>query len=488
MTQESIQYLSKQMVNAMSSLKGFGAGDTKVKPDTEGQLREKVVAALSRGDFRVGRTERQGLFGFTGRRYEYIGDDDFAAAMKVALTTLDVGVVYRNASIGKIYNDMRTCAGIEDYVPTKSVVSFRNRMLDLDTMEAMPHSGRVATAIYLDIDYDPRACAPRWERFLHEVLTEEQAIMVLQEFFGCVFVDRSKLHMAEALFLYGQGANGKSVVLEVMKDILGPNMTNASLKSLCTGMHADYHLASIDGALLNFSPDEGAESFSTGIFKNLTDGSPIRVRPIGEKPYDALNMPLMACNLNKIPQTTDTSNGYYRRMLIIPFTRVFKKEEMDRMLNEKLRGELSGIFNWIMEGRKRIIAQEGCFTESAEIRSAKAFARINGSSVLQWLADSGYKPEGSIDAGDLRFRFSAKELRDNYSSYCEDMGYQPKGIKNIREELISEGYAFKTVRPDSDPTGNPVKGFILWKSTVMPQADDADELNLGNDEDDGVPF
>lgn len=476
------------MEELLGELRGFGSADSKVKPDAEGSLRERAVAALSNGYFRVGRTERQGLFGFTGRRYEYISDDDFAAALRPAFVNLDVGVVYRNASINKIYNDMRTCADIKDYAPTKSVVSLRNRMLNLDTMESMPHSGEVETAIYLDIDYDPQARAPRWEQFLHEVLTEEQAIMVMQEFFGCVFVDRNKIHMAEALFLYGQGANGKSVVLDVMKDILGKNMTNASLKSLCAGMHSDYHLASIDGALLNFSPDEGAESFSTGIFKNLTDGSPIRVRPIGEKPYDAHNMPLMACNLNKIPQTTDTSNGYYRRMLIIPFTRVFRKEEMDRQLNDKLRKELSGIFNWIMVGRKRIIAQDGCFTESAEIRSAKAYARINGSSVLQWLTDSGYKPKGSVENGDRKVRLTSKELRDKYVEYCTDMGYNAKGQKNLREELVSEGYAFKMLRPDSAPCGNPVKGFVLWWSngdTGTESVDSDEEVKM---DDDDMPF
>ena len=487
MTQESIQYLSKEILGLLGGLRDFGVGDTKVKPDREGELRERAVAAMAAGHFRVGRTERQGLFGFTGRRYEYIDDDDFAAALRPALVELGVGVVYRNASVGKIYNDLRTCATLRDYCPTKGVVAVRNRMLNLDTMEVMPHNGDVETAVYLDIDYDPQARAPRWEQFLHEVLTDEKAIMVLQEFFGCVFVDRNKIHMAEALFLYGKGANGKSVVLDVMKDILGRNMTNASLKSLCSSMHADYHLASIDGALLNFSPDEGADTFSSGIFKNLTDGSPIRVRPIGEKPYDAHNMPLIACNLNKIPQTSDTSNGYYRRMLIIPFTRVFKKEEMDRTLNYKLRKELSGIFNWIMEGRKRIIEQEGCFTESADVRSAKSFARINGSSVLQWLEDSGYKPTGDIKNGHKKVRLSSKELRDKYVAYCTDMGYQPKSLKNLRDELMDEGYAFKVVRPDSG--GCPVKGIVMWwhGSDSDDEVEEDDDTMVGMDDED-LPF
>lgn len=487
MTQEAIRYLSRSMCELLGGLRGFGAADAKVKPDAEGKLREDVVKALSSGYFRVGRTERQGLFGFTGKRYEYISDDDFAAALRPALMTIDVGIVYRNASISKIYNDMKTCSDIRDYMPTKGVVSFRNRMLNLDTMEATEHTGEVETAIYLDIDYDPAAKAPRWEKFLHEVLSDEKAIMVIQEFFGCVFVDRNKIHMAEALFLYGKGANGKSVVLDVMKDILGNNMTNASLKSLCSSMHSDYHLASIDGALLNFSPDEGADTFSTGIFKNLTDGSPIRVRPIGEKPYDAHNMPLMACNLNKIPQTSDTSNGYYRRMLIIPFTRVFSKEEMDRQLNDKLRKELSGIFNWIMVGRRRIIEQEGCFTESADVRSAKSFARINGSSVLQWLEDESLRPTGKIENGDKKIRLTSKELREKYVSYCNDMGYQPKSLKNLRDELTDEGFSFKIVRPDSG--GSPVKGIIMWWNSGANDDDmekDEDEFVKMDDED--MPF
>ena len=487
MNKDSIVYLTKVITTLIEPLRGTGIADKRVQQDTEANLRESVCTLLSQGDFRIGRgdSQRKGLFAFTGKRYEYIDDVSFIAAIRPAMQSVDIGIVYRAATPKKLYDDMCSNGRLKDFAPTKGVISFRNRVLELDTMKMHDHSGEFMTQVYLDIDYDPRAKAPRWEQFMHEVLNEEESIMVLQEFLGYMFVDRNKMKIEAMLFLYGTGANGKSVILSVLQKILGNYMTSASMKALCASMHSDYHLAAIDGKLLNFSPDEGTESFSTGIYKNLVGGDPVQVRPIGEKPYMATNMPLLACNINKIPQTTDTSNGYFRRMLIIPFTRVFTEETMDKKLPDKLAEELSGVFNWIMEGRKRLIANDGHFTMSAQIANAKVLARLNSNSVLQFLADNNYYKSGSEADGDKMHRYGAKEFRDMYVKYCEDMGFQPKSMKNLREDLVNEGFEFKKTRIDSNPMGGATNGFVVWEKMVYDS--DNDDPEAYEDEDD-APF
>ena len=69
--------------------------------------------------------------------------------------------------------------------------------------------------------------------------------------------------------------------------------------------------------------------------------------------------------LNELPRTNDKSNGYFRRFLIVPFKVQIPKSEVDPKLAEKIIStELPGIMNWVLEGRKRLIAQSG-FTESS---------------------------------------------------------------------------------------------------------------------------
>ncbi|WP_234920367.1 DNA primase family protein, partial [Aeromonas veronii] len=53
---------------------------------------------------------------------------------------------------------------------------------------------------------------------------------------------------------------------------------------------------------------------------------------------------------NHKPEIRDTSNGMWRRMLMLPFNASFTKEQLDPMLMEKLRAEMPGILNWAIQG------------------------------------------------------------------------------------------------------------------------------------------
>lgn len=464
MQQEGIGYVSKVLVRILGSLRGVGEKDAKVKQDVESSLREFVAMKVGDGDFRIGREDHNGLYVFTGRRYEYMSKEMFETALRKAFETLDVGVVYRMNSVRKMYDDVCTSIYVKDYVPSKEKVSFKNVILDLGSLETYSVSGDHATEIYLDFDYDPRAKCPLWNKFLHEVLPEQASIDVLQEFLGCVFIDRHKLNMEYCLFLYGTGANGKSVVSDVMGFILGDNMSRTSLSSLCSGFQTAYYLAEVDGKLLNYSSDENADTFSSGIFKKLVSGEPMTVRRPAEKPYTARNMPLLASNMNKIPPSTDATNGYYRRLLIIPFSRQFSEEEQDKELKYKLQSEVSGIFNWVMEGRRRIMDHKGLFTNSDEVNIAKLNARISGNSLLQYLSEMCWVCK-QMCKDDEKVRLTTQELYDGYKKWCDDNGFHAKSAKTVKDEMVSEGFEFKKVRVDSAPSEGAKRGVVLWRHT-----------------------
>jgi len=61
----------------------------------------------------------------------------------------------------------------------------------------------------------------------------------------------------------------------------------------------------------------------------------------------------------------------WRRILVIEFPRTFSEEEMDRDLEGKLIGELSGIFNWALEGYKRLKKRDFKLTESRSMKRMK---------------------------------------------------------------------------------------------------------------------
>jgi putative DNA primase/helicase len=75
--------------------------------------------------------------------------------------------------------------------------------------------------------------------------------------------------------------------------------------------------------------------------------------------------------MNEIPTIDDTSHGMWRRIYIIEFPKTFNEDEMDVFLIDKLKNELSGIFNWAIEGYKRLRDRNFRFKEGRSMKASK---------------------------------------------------------------------------------------------------------------------
>lgn len=126
--------------------------------------------------------------------------------------------------------------------------------------------------------------------------------------------------------------------------------------------------AELVGKLLNVSSENefSEKGLNTQQIKSITAGDAIRV----EFSYHPVCKLLFA--MNTLPATLDKSHGFFRRLVIVPFRKVFKGSEADRMLLEKLLAELPGIFNFAMEGLKRLRANDFEFSSSDAIEQAVA--------------------------------------------------------------------------------------------------------------------
>jgi putative DNA primase/helicase len=123
----------------------------------------------------------------------------------------------------------------------------------------------------------------------------------------------------------------------------------------------------------------------------------------------------------------------WRRIHVIEFPQKFAEHEMDVELTEKLMGELSGIFNWALEGYKRLDGQKFIFSESQAMCKSKKQYQQQSNSVLDFI-DNGLKdakPEDSV---------AFKDLYDCYQGFCAAEGNKkcfPK--KEFRTILERQG-------------------------------------------------
>ena len=96
----------------------------------------------------------------------------------------------------------------------------------------------------------------------------------------------------------------------------------------------------------------------------------------------ATDMPFMMTAVNEAPITSDHSKGYLRRLLWIPFTKTIPESKVDKGLEARIAEEKSGIFNWMLEGKRKIEKANGVFPEVKEIMDITQKLKVEGNNIL----------------------------------------------------------------------------------------------------------
>ncbi len=283
----------------------------------------------------------------------------------------------------------------------------------------------------LPFEYNPDSKAPIFFNYLNVVQPDIKRQNILAEYLAYIFIKTSFLKLEKTLLLYGSGANGKSVFFEIVNAILGTeNISCFSLQNLTN--EKGYHRATLSNKLLNYSSEINGK-LETSIFKQLVSGEPVEARlPYGD-PFTIINYAKLIFNCNELPKDVEQTNAFYRRFLIIPFDKIIPESEQDKELSKKIiTNELSGVFNWILEGLNRLLFQKN-FTQSEVVNKQLEEYKKQSDSVLIFLDDENY--EKSNDS-----YISFKELFKKYLVYCSESNYRPCSRINFSKRLQNAGF------------------------------------------------
>lgn len=303
------------------------------------------------------------------------------------------------------------------------------------TFEITPHHTKLRPfnpqdfmTYQLGFDYNPEAKMPLFEAYLNKVLPDKNSQKVLAEYLGYVFIRPSYLKLEKTLLLYGSGANGKSVFYEIVRKLLGEqNTSEFSLQNLT---HENgYYRAMIANKLVNYA-SEISGKLEASIFKQLVSGEPVEARLPYGKPFILTEYAKMIFNCNELPKDIEHTNAYFRRFLIIPFTVTIPEHEQDKQLAQKIiASELSGIFNWVLEGLNRLLEQKQ-FTECEAARFAREQYVRESDSVKQFLFERNYAPSTTQI-------ISVQKIYDEYREFCIDDGFKAVNKTNFKKRLES---------------------------------------------------
>ena len=146
-------------------------------------------------------------------------------------------------------------------------------------------------------------------------------------------------------------------------------------------------------------------------------------------------MKLHYLGMNTLPEIEDNTHGMWRRIHVIEFPRKFSESEMDVELTGKLMDELSGIFNWALEGYRRLRDQGFIFSESPSMQRSKSRYKQKNSSVVDF-AESHF-----VEIFDSDNSVPFKDVYKRYQDFCSAEGIKRVfSKKDFRSSLVSEGY------------------------------------------------
>ena len=381
-----------------------------------------------------------GISLYNGVHWEHLDPERCMAFLeRVAITSgyeIINGKFY--GTLEKLYKQLLTAA----YAPTVpangryTYLNLANGTLLVSAdggVEFVGHDSKHDLRYCLDFGYDPQATCPRFEAFLNHVLPDVESRNLLQDYLGYIFVRNLKIE--KVLILYGSGANGKSVVYEVVRRLLGAvNITSYSLSELTKD---DRCRANIEHKLLNFASEINGEVRSD-MLKRMASGEPISVRKLYQDTRETVNYPKMMFNTNNLPTFgAESTDAFLRRFAVVAFNVTIPQAERDVHLVDKICAtDLPGILNWVLEGTRRVIRQK-CLSACAASDEAVEAYREELNPVLAFLRERKYyRVEDS-------YPIALSQLYEEYKMYFDDS--KKVGNKTFARELRKLGYDVKAV-------------------------------------------
>lgn len=227
--------------------------------------------------------------------------------------------------------------------------------------------------------FDENAECPMFIKFLNDIFSKDaERISLIQEIMGaCLLYDDC---IQKLIVFLGKGSNGKSLLATVIKNMLGKaNVSAIALDKLGGDRFSKQNL---DYKLLNISSEtDYSKLYTTSDLKTLTGGDSVEIEKKFQDSYTAEIHSKFILLANDMIQTSDYSDGFYRRLMIIPFNKQYidlapgeKKVKgkcyKDPDLEKKLLSELPGIFNFALEGLFRLRQNKFSFTTSVACEKA----------------------------------------------------------------------------------------------------------------------
>ncbi|MEM7806601.1 MAG: phage/plasmid primase, P4 family [Planctomycetota bacterium] len=331
-----------------------------------------------------------------------------------------------------------------DEPPADRLIVGRNGWIDplASTLVIHAPTPRLLTTSPLDFEIDVEAQEPlTWLTFLESLQLQDDALRLLQEFFGYALT--SDTSQQKALMIIGPKRSGKGTILRVLTRLVGPyNTCSPTLGSLAGNFGLspllDKRLATIGDARLSGRTDQ---AIVTERLLSVIGEDGVTVDRKHREPVTGKLGVRFAIATNELPRLSDASGALSGRMLMLPLREQFYGRE-DVSLSERLIADLPGILMWALDGLRRL-RDRGKFVQPA-----------SGCEMQQEMDDLGSPVSAFVrERCDVESGLSVEcdTLFEAWRIWCRGQGRENAGTKaNFGRELRPVVPGLKRTQPRTD--------------------------------------
>jgi putative DNA primase/helicase len=280
-----------------------------------------------------------------------------------------------------------------------------------------------------DYDYDPTAECPVFEAALTNMFADKSDVDDVKrhvlEIMG--YSLSSYKNIAACVALVGGGGNGKTVLLNALKNLTSGYALNVSISAL----ENRFTLSKMLGKRVVIDDDFAVgKQLPNEIIKKISEIKVVEAEQKFKDGFEFTNQAICWLASNSWPYTGDTTNSIIRRMHFIGFDVTFDETNSDVRINDKIKKETPGIFNLVIKHLERF-RQRGKFKKPKSVEDARR--RWNQSTNIAAAFMSDYAEQGHRDA-----YVGIMALYSYYREWCGESGHKVcsrLAFKKMVEEL-----------------------------------------------------
>lgn len=374
----------------------------------------------------------------------YVQRDACVTDSKGARSTSKISTLKKDmlsaTKMNQVMKELNKCSGLyeahDSFDHDRGKIACKNGVVDLKTGERLPHSPHHKFTRTCGVMFDSAATCPRWERFIEEIMGEDEDLVdYMQKICGVVLAGDTSI---QSLFLlYGTGGNGKSIFIGVLEKLLHQFAGTFHSRVITKGTNNSDSMVSSELAaaygkrLIAVSEVNEGDDWDESLVKSLSGEDRISAKYLYQNTFHYEPTYIVMVRANHKPIIRGSDAGIWARFRLVPFMQNFRGTlQQDSGLRHKLEAELSGIFNYCVEGYRKYLAEGLGEPEAARLEKEDYQREMNPvRAFVAELCEMSSPQEG----------MEKTELLDAYNRWAQENSVERMTFQKLGRKLKSMG-------------------------------------------------